>query len=94
MTWTVLRKVESRISLRFSRRETLSLGDAKGLRHGYLREFPRATEFLQGHLLRDQFCRAGIDLPALRGTQRTDEVVHIPGHPNNYGMQYIWSENH
>jgi hypothetical protein len=41
--------------------------DAKSLCHAYLREFPRAPEFLQGHLLRDQFCRAGLDLLALRG---------------------------
>jgi len=70
------------------------LSDAEGFCHAYLRKFPRAPEFPQGHLLRDQFCRAGLDLLALRGIQRTDDVVHIPGHPINYGMQPIWSGHH
>jgi hypothetical protein len=55
---SVLRKVESRISLRLLKARNAVLSDAKGLCYAYLRQLPRATEFLHGHLLRDQFCRA------------------------------------
>ena len=37
-----------------------------------MRESPRAPKFLQGHLRRDQFGRAGLDVLEPPGIQRTD----------------------
>jgi|SRR5579871_332885 len=94
ITWIVLRKVESRISVRFSRRETLSWVMPRGLSHACLRESPRAPEFLKGHLLRDQFSRPGLDFLALRGIQGTDNAVHVSGHRITHDVKQIWSKDH
>jgi hypothetical protein len=53
---TVFLKVESRRSLRCSRRETLSW-----VMPSSLRQFAGAPQFLQGHLLLNQLCCAGFD---------------------------------